>query len=180
MALPPEKAWTANVLPVLVWQVQPDVADVDYGSTKKQRGKLLYSLEYDGPLSEVIKWMSNCLPFMQRCTSIKLHSYFKHLNVWNLFSSSLVFSCGMSQYPSVSCRPLQLKLGIKQASSLMAMDLGGTSDPYVRVYILPEKSKTYETKVFRSTLNPVFNEQFTFQVGPGDLPCCICLKNSYN
>lgn len=49
----------------------------------------------------------------------------------------------------------------------MAMDLGGTSDPYVRVYILPEKSKTYETKVFRSTLNPVFNEQFTFQVGPG-------------
>lgn len=103
MALPPEKAWTANVLPVLVWQVQPDVADVDYGSTKKQRGKLLYSLEYDGPLSEVIKWMSNCLPFMQRCTSIMLHSYFKHLNVWNLFSSSLVFSCGMSQYPSVSC-----------------------------------------------------------------------------
>lgn len=79
----------------------------------------------------------------------------------------------MSQYPSVSCRPLQLKLGIKQASSLMAMDLGGTSDPYVRVYILPEKSKTYETKVFRSTLNPVFNEQFTFQVGPGDLPCLV-------
>lgn len=171
MALPPEKAWTANVLPVLVWQVQPDVADVDYGSTKKQRGKLLYSMEYDGPLSEVIKWMSNCLPFMQRCTSIMLHSYFKHLNVWNLFSSSLVFSCG--QYPSVSCRPLQLKLGIKQASSLMAMDLGGTSDPYVRVYILPEKSNTYETKVFRSTLNPVFNEQFTFQVGPGDLPCLV-------
>uniref|UniRef100_A0A3B4GRN9 Synaptotagmin-1-like n=1 Tax=Pundamilia nyererei TaxID=303518 RepID=A0A3B4GRN9_9CICH len=84
-----------------------------------------------------------------------------------------IFSCGMSQYPSVSCRPLQLKLGIKQASSLMAMDLGGTSDPYVRVYILPEKSKTYETKVFRSTLNPVFNEQFTFQVGPGDLPCLV-------
>uniref|UniRef100_A0A671QVM9 Synaptotagmin-1-like n=1 Tax=Sinocyclocheilus anshuiensis TaxID=1608454 RepID=A0A671QVM9_9TELE len=35
------------------------------------------------------------------------------------------------------------------------MDLGGTSDPYVKVYILPKKSKTFETKVFRKTLNPV-------------------------
>uniref|UniRef100_A0A672QPC8 C2 domain-containing protein n=1 Tax=Sinocyclocheilus grahami TaxID=75366 RepID=A0A672QPC8_SINGR len=44
------------------------------------------------------------------------------------------------------------------------MDLGGTSDPYVKVYILPNKSKTFETKVFRKTLNPVFNENFKYQV----------------
>uniref|UniRef100_A0A673FTA4 C2 domain-containing protein n=1 Tax=Sinocyclocheilus rhinocerous TaxID=307959 RepID=A0A673FTA4_9TELE len=44
------------------------------------------------------------------------------------------------------------------------MDLGGTSDPYVKVYILPKKSKTFETKVFRKTLNPVFNENFKYQV----------------
>uniref|UniRef100_A0A672QM84 C2 domain-containing protein n=1 Tax=Sinocyclocheilus grahami TaxID=75366 RepID=A0A672QM84_SINGR len=43
------------------------------------------------------------------------------------------------------------------------MDSGGTSDPYVKVYILPNKSKTYETKVFRKTLNPVFNENFKYQ-----------------
>lgn len=44
------------------------------------------------------------------------------------------------------------------------MDLGGSSDPYVKVYILPEKSKTCETKVFRHTLQPIYNEYFTFQV----------------
>uniref|UniRef100_A0A3Q3A0T4 C2 domain-containing protein n=1 Tax=Kryptolebias marmoratus TaxID=37003 RepID=A0A3Q3A0T4_KRYMA len=59
---------------------------------------------------------------------------------------------------------LQLTVGIKQANSLKAMDLGRSSDPYVKIYILPEKSKTYETKVFKNTLNPVFNEQFIFQV----------------
>ncbi|XP_050929077.1 synaptotagmin VIII isoform X2 [Lates calcarifer] len=94
--------------------VQPDVTDVDYGSTKKQRGKLLYSLDYNTALSE-------------------------------------------------------LTVGIKQADSLKAMDLGGSSDPYVKVYICPDKSKTCETKVFRNTLNPVFNEQFNFQISKSTL-----------
>ncbi|XP_033490338.1 synaptotagmin VIII isoform X2 [Epinephelus lanceolatus] len=94
--------------------VQPDVTDVDYGSTKQQRGKMLYSLDYNAAQSE-------------------------------------------------------LTVGIKQANSLMAMDLGGNSDPYVKVYILPNKSKTFETKVFRSTLNPVFNEQFVFQISKSSL-----------
>uniref|UniRef100_A0A8C2KCL2 Synaptotagmin n=1 Tax=Cyprinus carpio TaxID=7962 RepID=A0A8C2KCL2_CYPCA len=43
------------------------------------------------------------------------------------------------------------------------MDMGGTSDPYVKVYLLPDKKKKFETKVHRKTLNPVFNEQFTFK-----------------
>lgn len=89
--------------------VQPDVADLDYGSSKKYRGKLLYSLEYNVTQSE-------------------------------------------------------LTVGVKQADSLKAMDLGGSSDPYVRVYICPDKNKTCETKVLKNTLKPVFNEQFTFQI----------------
>ncbi|XP_072242629.1 synaptotagmin VIII isoform X2 [Leuresthes tenuis] len=94
--------------------VQLDVGDVDYGSTKQQRGKLLYSLEYSAVLSK-------------------------------------------------------LTVGIKQANSLKAMDMGRSSDPYVKIYILPERSKTYETKVFKNTLNPVFNEQFTFQLSKSTL-----------
>ncbi|CAL8360424.1 unnamed protein product [Lota lota] len=58
----------------------------------------------------------------------------------------------------------ELTVGIKQAAELLAMDLGGTSDPYVKVYICPSKTKTFETKVHRNTLTPVFNELFTFQV----------------
>ncbi|KAM4601692.1 synaptotagmin VIII [Polymixia lowei] len=63
----------------------------------------------------------------------------------------------------------ELTVGIKQAAELKAMDVGGTSDPYVKVYICPDKSKTCETKVFRNTLNPVFNEHFTFQMSKASL-----------
>ncbi|XP_034033211.1 synaptotagmin VIII isoform X2 [Thalassophryne amazonica] len=94
--------------------VQPDVGDVDYGAMKLQRGKLLYSLEYNATLSE-------------------------------------------------------LTVGIKRAEGLKAMDLGGSSDPYVKIYLCPEKSKTCETKVFRNMLNPIFNEQFTFQISKASL-----------
>ncbi|XP_036375714.1 synaptotagmin-1-like isoform X1 [Megalops cyprinoides] len=58
----------------------------------------------------------------------------------------------------------QLIVGIIQAAELPAMDMGGTSDPYVKVYLLPDKKKKFETKVHRKTLNPSFNEQFIFKV----------------
>ncbi|KAG5892205.1 hypothetical protein JTB14_012939 [Gonioctena quinquepunctata] len=51
-----------------------------------------------------------------------------------------------------------------QAEDLPALDMGGTSDPYVKVYLLPDKKKKFETKVHRKTLNPVFNETFVFKV----------------
>ncbi|XP_014107617.1 PREDICTED: synaptotagmin-8 isoform X1 [Pseudopodoces humilis] len=58
----------------------------------------------------------------------------------------------------------ELKVGVKQAVELKAMDSGGTSDPYVIVYLTSNTKKRYETKVYRKTLNPIFNESFTFQV----------------
>jgi synaptotagmin-1 len=51
-----------------------------------------------------------------------------------------------------------------QAEELPALDMGGTSDPYVKIYLLPDKKKKFETKVHRKTLNPVFNETFVFKV----------------
>ncbi|KAI1889879.1 hypothetical protein AGOR_G00167460 [Albula goreensis] len=63
----------------------------------------------------------------------------------------------------------ELTVGVKEAAGLKAMDLGGTSDPYVKVYTLPNRAKTYETKVFRKTLHPVFNEFFKFQVTLSEL-----------
>ena len=38
------------------------------------------------------------------------------------------------------------------------------SDPYCKLFLMPDKKKKFETKVHRKTLNPVFNETFTFKV----------------
>ncbi|CAF1575746.1 unnamed protein product, partial [Adineta steineri] len=57
----------------------------------------------------------------------------------------------------------ELKVEVIQAQELPAMDMSGTSDPYVKVYVLPDKKKKFETKVYRKTLNPVFNETFIFK-----------------
>ncbi|XP_037882291.1 synaptotagmin 1 isoform X5 [Glossina fuscipes] len=59
-----------------------------------------------------------------------------------------------------------LSVTVIQAEELPALDMGGTSDPYVKVYLLPDKKKKYETKVHRKTLSPVFNETFTFKSLP--------------
>ncbi|XP_039185323.1 synaptotagmin-2 isoform X2 [Crotalus tigris] len=58
----------------------------------------------------------------------------------------------------------QLTVGILQAAELPALDIGGTSDPYVKVFILPDKKKKFETKVQKKTLNPTYNETFVFKI----------------
>ncbi|KAM4588835.1 synaptotagmin-2-like isoform 3-T4 [Odontesthes bonariensis] len=60
----------------------------------------------------------------------------------------------------------KLTVGILQAADLISMDSGGTSDPYVKVFLLPDKKKKYDTKVHKKTLNPVFNETFVFKQLP--------------
>ncbi|TSK45837.1 Synaptotagmin-1 [Bagarius yarrelli] len=63
----------------------------------------------------------------------------------------------------------ELTVGVKEAADLMAMDSSGTSDPYVKVHMYPNKSKTFETKVFRKTINPAFNEHFYYQISHKEL-----------
>ncbi|XP_061750371.1 synaptotagmin VIII [Nerophis ophidion] len=63
----------------------------------------------------------------------------------------------------------QLTVGVKQACNLKAMDIGGSSDPYVKVYLLPDNTKTCETKVLKNRLDAVFNEHFEFQVSKATL-----------
>ena len=36
------------------------------------------------------------------------------------------------------------------------------SDPYVKLQLLPEKQHKVKTRVMRRTLNPVYDEDFTF------------------
>ena len=55
---------------------------------------------------------------------------------------------------------------IIQGKELPAKDLSGTSDPYVRVTLLPDKKHRLETKIKRRTLNPRWNETFYFEGFP--------------
>jgi len=62
-----------------------------------------------------------------------------------------------------------LTVKVVQAVDLPAMDLGGVSDPYVKLYLMPEskgKKSKFETKVHRQTLYPFFNQSFAVK----DLP----------
>jgi len=58
----------------------------------------------------------------------------------------------------------QLTVGVVECAEVRAMDAGGTSDPFVRVYLHPDDKRKFETKVQEKTLCPVFNETFVFKV----------------
>uniref|UniRef100_A0A3P8VVN8 Synaptotagmin 3 n=1 Tax=Cynoglossus semilaevis TaxID=244447 RepID=A0A3P8VVN8_CYNSE len=63
----------------------------------------------------------------------------------------------------------QLVVKILKALDLPAKDANGFSDPYVKIYLLPDRKKKFQTKVHRKTLNPVFNETFQFGVPLNEL-----------
>ena len=113
------------------------------GVTEKEKqnlGKLQFSLDYDFTKGEV-----------------------RNLQIeFNLFNELQMFFFLLIKYFD-TLFAFQLTVGVIQATDLPGMDMSGTSDPYVKVYLMPEKKK-FETKVHRKTLNPVFNETFLFKV----------------
>ncbi|XP_055963779.1 synaptotagmin-10 [Sorex fumeus] len=62
-----------------------------------------------------------------------------------------------------------LLVRVIQALDLPAKDLAGTSDPYVKMYLLPDRKRKFQTRVHRKTLNPQFDETFRFPVAYGQL-----------
>jgi len=73
---------------------------------------------------------------------------------------SIYFSISYDVYSLV------LKLTIQKAVNLPAKDMSGTSDPFVKVLLLPDKKNKLETRVKRKKLNPIWNEVFTFEGFP--------------
>eukprot|EP00051_Salpingoeca_urceolata_P003262 m.56467 g.56467 ORF g.56467 m.56467 type:complete len:638 (-) comp12616_c0_seq2:86-1999(-) len=63
-----------------------------------------------------------------------------------------------------------LRVRINKAVGLPAADLNGLSDPYVKMYIQPDKSKKTKkkSKVVQRTLDPEYNEEFMWEL-PADI-----------
>lgn len=80
-------------------------------------------------------------------------------------------SCGRIHFIlKFDCDLEQLIIKIHKAQDLPAKDFSGTSDPYVKIYLLPDRKTKHQTKVHRKTLNPVFDEVFLFPVAYTELP----------
>lgn len=58
----------------------------------------------------------------------------------------------------------QITIGIIQADNLPPKDFSGTSDPYIKTYLLPDRKQKFQSKVHRKTLNPKFHEKYLFSV----------------
>ncbi|KAK0180723.1 hypothetical protein PV327_003078 [Microctonus hyperodae] len=61
---------------------------------------------------------------------------------------------------------IKQNMPVDKGKDLPAKDLSGTSDPYVRVTLLPDKKHRLETKIKRRTLNPRWNETLYFEGFP--------------
>ncbi|XP_040265199.1 synaptotagmin-9 [Bufo bufo] len=80
-------------------------------------------------------------------------------------------SCGKLNFIiKYDCDMEKLIVKIHKAVGLPAKDFSGTSDPYVKIYLLPDRKTKHQTKVHRKTLNPVFDEVFLFPVPYNELP----------
>ena len=58
------------------------------------------------------------------------------------------------------------------------MDVGGLSDPYVKITVMLDKKrlKKKKTTVKKNTLNPYFNESFSFEIPFEQIQVCEVKK----
>ena len=78
---------------------------------------------------------------------------------------SVESECGRLFFSLIYDHPSEtLTVHVVRASSLPAKDFSGTSDPYVKIYLYPDRKKKFQTKVHRKNCNPEFDEKFAFAV----------------
>jgi len=60
-------------------------------------------------------------------------------------------------------RSMTLNLKLIGAEQLPAKDFSGTSDPYVKIMLLPDRRHQLVSNIKRKSLNPRWNEMFAFE-----------------
>ncbi|XP_020283550.1 synaptotagmin-1, partial [Pseudomyrmex gracilis] len=59
-----------------------------------------------------------------------------------------------------------LTVRLIEAHDLRPRELSGIADPYAKIRLLPDRNNVWQTTIHRRTLNPVFDEDFVFEVTP--------------
>ncbi|KAK4879992.1 hypothetical protein RN001_008138 [Aquatica leii] len=62
-----------------------------------------------------------------------------------------------------------LTVRLVEAHDLEARDFSGTADPYAKIRLLPDRTNVWQTRIHKKTLNPVFDEDFVFDVKAASL-----------
>ena len=66
------------------------------------------------------------------------------------------------------CPNYTLNIEVIEANDVPSMNSNGTSDPYIKLYLLgpkqSDKIKEVQTKIIKKTLNPIWNEEFHFPI----------------
>ncbi|GLV41487.1 Synaptotagmin alpha [Carabus blaptoides fortunei] len=62
-----------------------------------------------------------------------------------------------------------LTVRLIEAHDLQARDFSGTADPYAKIRLLPDRTNIWQTRIHKRTLNPVFDEDFVFEVRPATI-----------
>lgn len=60
-------------------------------------------------------------------------------------------------------RSMTLNLKLICAEGLPAKDFSGTSDPYIKIMLLPDRKHQLVSNIKRKSLNPRWNEMFAFE-----------------
>ncbi|MBN3288774.1 SYT1 protein, partial [Polyodon spathula] len=70
--------------------------------------------------------------------------------------------CSLRYVPTAG----KLTVVILEAKNLKKMDVGGLSDPYVKIHLMQngKRLKKKKTTIKKNTLNPYYNESFSFEV----------------
>lgn len=89
--------------------------------------------------------------------------------------------CGQLRYSlQYDYEAEKLAVCVIQADNLPPKDFSGTSDPYVKIYLLPDRRQKFQSKVHRKTLNPEFHEKFVFSVSFAELADRLLQFNIYD
>lgn len=75
----------------------------------------------------------------------------------------------------------KLSVVVMECKNLKKMDVLGLSDPYVKIYLMLQNKRLEKKKttIKMKTLNPYYNESFSFEIPPEKMQESLYVKNFF-